>query len=99
MILASDVGEAGILPQTGLARRAAFGRGLVCDDQTFAPTNQSDAADDAGAGELVFHPVAGERGDFEKVGAFVEQHFDAIAREEAAALDVTFYVFFAAAFG
>jgi preprotein translocase subunit SecA len=42
---------------------------------------------------------AGQRGDFEKVGTFVEQHFHALTGKQLAALQMTLDILLAAAFG
>ena len=48
-------------------------------------------------GLTVVHSDAGQGGDFQKVGAFVQQHFDALPGQQLTAIDVPLNIFFAAA--
>src|SRR5262249_36152384 len=96
MIRRGDLGQSRVLALADLADRAAFDRGLVGDDQALAARDKPDATDHAHPDELVLHPVAGQWGDFEKIGAFVEQHLYALARQQLAPRQMAFDVLLAA---
>ncbi len=63
---------------------AALDRGVVGDDHAFAPGDPADAGDHARAGALVVvHAVGGQRRQFQKRAARVEQPVHAVARQAA----------------
>ena len=69
---------------------AAFHSRVVGDDHCLAAVDSADAGDDArGRRVAVVHIECGQRRQLEKWTAGVEQFFDAVAREQLAAFDVT----------
>jgi hypothetical protein len=79
---------------------AALHGGVVGDDDAFAPVDDADAGDDAGAGDVVFVDAGGgERAQFEEGGRRVDEALDAFAGEELAAFAVAGDVIGAAGFG
>src|SRR5262249_22320782 len=99
VVQAGNVSKTCVLPKAGLAGGATFGCGFVCSDQAFASADQSYAADNTGAGELIFHAMSGQRGDFQEVRALVQQGFNAVPRKELAPLTMPGHVFFPTALG
>ena len=99
MIFPRDVSQPRVLQQAWFARRAAFRRRFIGDDQALAPFHQPDSADDARARNFSVDPEAGQRRDFQKVRSFIEQRFDPLPRQQLALGLVTLVVFPAAALG
>ena len=65
---------------------AALDRRVIGDDDAFAPGDAANAGDDPGRRHrAVIHLVGGKGGEFEKGGTRIEQHADALARQELAA--------------
>ena len=64
---------------------------IIADDQAFAPLNPADPRDQACAGGFVIiHAIGGQRTDFEKGGARVQQAFDSFTRQQFSALYMAF---------
>src|SRR5215813_2616879 len=97
MIRRGDLSQSRVFALADLADRAAFDRRFVGDDQTLAARDKPNAADHAHADEFVLHPVTGQRRNFEKIGAFVEQHLHALARRQLASRQMALDVLFASA--
>ena len=65
---------------------AALDGGVVGDDHAFAARDAADAGDDAGGMHVAaIEAVGGQRRQFEKRGAGIEQQVDALARQHLAA--------------
>ena len=78
---------------------AALHGGVVGDDHHLVAVHGADAGDDTGAGRrAVIHVVGGQRREFKKRGAGIEQGVDALARQQFAALPVQGHGPLAAAF-
>ncbi len=68
---------------------AALDGGIVGDDHAFAPFDAADAGDQAGGmNGVVVHAVGGERRQFEKWRARIDQRHHAVARQKLAARDM-----------
>ena len=68
---------------------AALDGRVIGDDHAFAPRDPPDAGDDAGGMHVAaIEAVGGERRQFEKGRAGIEQQIDALARQHLAASDM-----------
>ncbi len=89
-VLARDLLGAQMLLHRHRIIGAAFDRRIVADDDAFAPADAADAGDDpGGVNGVVIHAVGGERRQFEKRRAGIDQRHDALARQKLAARKVT----------
>ena len=89
-VLARDFLRAQVLLHRHRIIGAALDRGIVADDHAFAPGDAADAGDDAGGvNGIVVHAVGGERRQFEKRRARIDERHHAFARQEFAARQVT----------
>jgi hypothetical protein len=93
-----DVREAVRLLDAALVNGAALDGGLGGRDQALDALDQADAADDRGPRGDAGQPESGQRAQLQEVGIRVEQKLDALARQQAAGLDVAAVVLLAAAF-
>ena len=85
-VLARDLLRAQMLLHRHRIIGAALDGGIVADDHAFAAGNAADAGDDAGAVDgVVIHAVGGERRQFEKRRAGIDQRHHALARQKLAA--------------
>ena len=86
MILARDLLRAQVLLDGHRVIGAALDGRIVGDDHAFAAADAADAGDDAGSGHFAaIHVVGGQRAEFQKRRARIEQQIDAIARQQLAA--------------
>ena len=89
VVLARDLLGADVLLDGHREIRAALDRGVVAHDHAFAAGDAADAGDDAGRGDVAaIHVVRRELRQLEERRADIEQHADAVARQQLAALDV-----------
>jgi len=73
---------------------AALHGGVVGNDHARAALHQADAGDDAGTRRhAVVHAFAGQHADLQERRARIEQHFDAMARQDLVARQVFFPCF------
>ncbi len=85
-VLARDLLRAQMLLHRHRIVGAALDGGVVAHDHAFAALDAADAGDDAGAVDRVLvHAVGGERRQFEKRRAGIEQAHHALARQQFAA--------------
>src|SRR5450830_1391533 len=105
VVLLGDFLGAQVLLDRDRVVGAALDGGVVTDDHAFLAGHAAHARDDAGrrcrvraAGFLV-HVVGGQLGKFEEGSAGIEQHLDAVARQQLAPGDVLGAGGFAAALG
>jgi len=69
---------------------ATLDRRVVGDDDALTSADATDAGDDARSGRLVaVHLIGGQRREFEKGTAAIEQGVDAVSWQEFAPLDVS----------
>ena len=88
-VLARDLLRAQVLLHRHRVVGAALDGGIVADDHAFAPGDAADAGDDAGGVDgVVIHAVGGERRQFEKRRARIDQRHHPVARQELAARQV-----------
>ena len=88
-VLSGDLLCAQMLLDGDRVVRAALHRRVVGHDHAFATGDSADACDHSGAGTLVVvHAVGGQRRQFQKGAAGVEQSVDAVARQQLAAAHV-----------
>ena len=88
-VLARDLLRAQMLLHRHRIIGAALDRRVVADDHAFAALDAADAGDDAGAvNRVVIHAVGGERRQFEKRRARIDQPQHPLARQQLAARDV-----------
>ena len=89
-VLARDLLRAQMLLHRHRVVGAALDGGVVADDHAFAAGHAADAGDDAGAMDgIVVHAVGGERRQFEKRRAGIDQRHHALARQQLAAREMT----------
>src|SRR5215813_7914680 len=88
MVLARNVCQASVLPQSSLTGGAAFQRGLIGGDQALLSADEANAANHTCARRLIFHPDPGQRRDLQEVRAFVQEHLHTLPRQQLPPLDV-----------
>jgi hypothetical protein len=96
-VLIRHVREAAALDHGELAHRAALHRGLARGDHALHARDHADATDDAGAGRVTRHVLAGQRAQLEEVRVAIEQELDALARQQLAGGEVSTVVLVATA--
>ena len=88
-VLLRDLLRAQVLLDRHRVVAAALHGGVVADDHAVDTTDPADAGNQAGAGGVVLvHVERGEWRHFEERGVGVEQHFDPVAWQQLAALQV-----------
>ena len=86
IVLPRDILRAQMLLHRHRIIGAALDGGVVGDDDAFAARDAPDAGDDAGGMDVAaIEAVGGERRQFEKRGAGIDQQVDALARQHLAA--------------
>ena len=86
IVLPRDILRAQMLLHRHRIVGAALDGGVVGDDDAFAPRNAPHPGDDAGGMHVAaIEAVGGERRQFEKGGAGIDQQVDALARQHLAA--------------
>ena len=86
IVLPRDVLRAQMLLHGHRIIGAALDGGVIGDDDAFAARDAPDAGDDAGGMDVAaIEAVGGERRQFEKRGAGIDQQVDALARQHLAA--------------
>src|SRR5215469_10557671 len=98
MVLARNVGQPAVLPQSRLTGGAALQRRLISGDQALMSADQAHTANHARAGRLILHPNARQRRDLQEVRALVQKHLHSLARQQLAALDVPLDILLASTF-
>ena len=99
-VLARDLLRAQMLLHRHRIIGAALDGGIVADDHAFAAGDPADAGDDAGAVDgVVVHAVGGERRQFEKRRARIDQRHHPLARQQLAARQMALAGVRRAAFG
>ena len=86
IVLPRDILRAQMLLHRHRVIGAALDGGVVGDDDAFAARDAPDAGDDAGGMDVAaIEAVGGQRRQFEKRGAGIDQQVDALARQHLAA--------------
>ena len=89
MIFARDLLRAQMLLDRHGIIGAALDRRIIGDDHRLAPLDGANAGDDPGAMDVALvHAIGGERRDFEKGRAGIDEPRHALAREQLAARDM-----------